>query len=77
MAGAPESLHVWLENREMFAMGSIYCGSRVCKKENMPENAKFVSLEASSASRSWKRFVISTEAEPSGEIWLRTKSKFR
>jgi hypothetical protein len=23
-----------------------------------------------------KRFVISTEAEPSGEIWLRTKSKF-
>jgi hypothetical protein len=33
MTGAPESLHVWLENREMVSMGNIYCGSRVCKKK--------------------------------------------
>jgi hypothetical protein len=39
------------------------------KGKNMPERAKFVS-------RSPKRSVISTEAEPSGEIWLGAKSKF-
>ncbi len=39
MAGAPESLYVWLENREMIAMGNIYCGGRVCKRKNVPETA--------------------------------------
>ena len=33
MAGAPESLHVWLENREMVAVDNIYCGNRVFKRK--------------------------------------------
>jgi hypothetical protein len=40
MAGALESLQVWLENRENVAMGNIYCGSRVCKRKNVPEIPK-------------------------------------
>jgi len=35
MAGAPESLYVRLENREMVAIGNIYCDSRVCKKNQL------------------------------------------
>jgi hypothetical protein len=33
MAGAPESLHVWLENRENIAVPNIYFGGRVCKRK--------------------------------------------
>jgi len=33
MMGAPESLHVWLENQEMVTIGHIYSGSRVCKRK--------------------------------------------
>jgi len=33
ISGAPESLHVRLENRETVAIGNIYSGSRVCKKK--------------------------------------------
>jgi len=40
MVGAPESLYVWLENREMVAMGSLYCGTRMGKRKNVPENVK-------------------------------------
>lgn len=41
MAGAPESLHVRLENREMVSMGNIYCRSRVGKNKNVPESRFF------------------------------------
>jgi hypothetical protein len=47
MAGPPESLYVWLENREMVTSANIYCGSRVCKRkefvgerENRTQNTK-------------------------------------
>jgi len=38
MAVAPESLYVRLENREMFAIGNIYCVSRGGKKKKGKEN---------------------------------------
>ena len=38
MAGAPESLNVWLEKREMVTMGNIYRRSRWCKRKNVPES---------------------------------------
>jgi len=40
LAGAPERLHVLLENRELVAMGSICCGRRACKRKNVPEIPK-------------------------------------
>jgi len=40
MADAPDSLYVWLENREMVAMGSLYCSTGMGKRKNVSENAK-------------------------------------
>jgi len=40
MAGSPESYHVWLENREMVAMGNIYSGSRVGKRKKGDKEKK-------------------------------------
>jgi len=39
MAGAPESLYVWLENRKIVATRNICFGNRVGKRKNVPETA--------------------------------------
>lgn len=44
MAGAPESLYVWLENREMVTSANIYFGGRVCKRKELAGEREYRTL---------------------------------